>query len=75
MFGPRIDPANRLQIGYGIFCMSMAFTDVGCRAIPHGSLSFVHPTFFLVTVALVAGLAPRTLALALAPNKYSLNFV
>ena len=35
-FGPRIDPAQRLQLAYGIFCMAMAFTDIGCRTIPHG---------------------------------------
>jgi hypothetical protein len=63
-FGPRIDPDYRLQLAYGIFCMAMAFTDIGCRAIPHGQLAFVHPTFFLMTVALVVGLAPRIAALA-----------
>ena len=63
-FGRRIDPAQRLQVGYGIFCMAMAFTDIGCRAIPHGTLELVHPTFFLVTLVLVASLAPRVLAVA-----------
>jgi len=63
-FGARIDPEYRLQLGYGIFCMAMAFTDIGCRAIPHGALALVHPTFFLVTLALVAGLAPRIAAVA-----------
>jgi hypothetical protein len=62
-FGPRIDPAYRLQLGYGIFCMAMAFTDIGCRTIPHGQLAYVHPTFFLMTVALLVSLAPRTIAL------------
>lgn len=62
-FGARIDPNQRLQLGYGIFCMAMAFTDVGCRAIPHGDLAYVHPTFFLMTLALVLGLAPRTVQL------------
>jgi hypothetical protein len=63
-FGPRIDPEFRLQLFYGIFCMAMAFTDIGCRAIPHGPLEYVHPTFFLVTLALVVFLAPRVIAVA-----------
>jgi hypothetical protein len=63
-FGPRIDPEYRLQLSYGIFCMAMAFTDIGCRAIPHGPLAFVHPAFFLLTLALVVGLAPRVIAVA-----------
>jgi hypothetical protein len=62
-FGPRIDPAYRLQLAYGIFCMAMAFTDIGCRTIPHGQLAYVHPTFFLMTAVLLAALAPRTIAL------------
>ncbi len=63
-FGQRIDPQQRLQLAYGIFCMAMAFTDIGCRAIPHGTLALVHPTFFLITIALVITLAPRILTLA-----------
>ena len=58
-FGARIAPGERLQPAYGIFCMAMAFTDIGCRAIPHGELMFVHPVFFLMTLALVAAIAPR----------------
>jgi hypothetical protein len=63
-FGARIDPENRLQVAYGIFCMAMAFTDIGCRAIPHGPLAFVHPAFFLLTLVLVVTLAPRVIAVA-----------
>jgi len=63
-FGPRIDPGQRLQLAYGIFCMAMAFTDIGCRAIPHGNLPFVHPTFFLMTLVLVAMIAPRLFMVA-----------
>jgi hypothetical protein len=59
LFGRAIDPHGNLQVAYGVFAMAMACTDVGCRAIPHGELPFVHPTFFLITLALVAGLAPR----------------
>jgi hypothetical protein len=42
----------------------MAFTDIGCRAIPHGDLAFVHPTFFLMTLVLVVALAPRIFAIS-----------
>jgi hypothetical protein len=63
-FAPRIDPEYRLQLAYGIFCMAMAFTDIGCRTIPHGYLAYVHPTFFLMTLGLLIGLGPRLLALA-----------
>jgi hypothetical protein len=63
-FGTRIDPEYHLQLGYGIFCMAMAFTDIGCRAIPHGELAFVHPAFFLMTLVLVIALAPRIVAMA-----------
>ena len=64
IFGPRIDPAQRLQLAYGIFCMAMGFTDIGCRTIPHGDLPFVHPTFFLMTLTLLIALGPRVLVVA-----------
>jgi hypothetical protein len=63
-FGPRIDPAQRLQLAYGIFCMAMAFTDIGCRTIPHGNLALVHPAFFLLSLLLVATMGPRVVAVA-----------
>jgi hypothetical protein len=63
-FGSAIDPARRLQLAYGIFCMAMAFTDIGCRAIPHGTLPYVHPAFFLMTLLLVFALGPRVVAVA-----------
>ena len=63
-FGARIDPASRLQLAYGVLCMAMAFTDVGCRAIPHGPLMFVHPAFFLITLVLVIAIAPRLIRVA-----------
>jgi hypothetical protein len=67
-FFPRaVDPNFRLQLGYGLFGMAMAGTNFGCRFIPHAALEAVHPTFFLITVALVLGLAPRVLWLALHP--------
>jgi hypothetical protein len=66
-FGAAIDPAYRLQLGYGLFCMAMAGTNIGCRAIPHDDLGIVHPAFFLITVALVAGLGPRVVWLAMHP--------
>jgi hypothetical protein len=70
-FGPQIDPSQRLQLAYGIFCMAMAFTDIGCRTIPHGPLSFVHPTFFLMTLILVVTIGPRILAMRRTPHTAS----
>jgi hypothetical protein len=64
VFGTAIDPAYRLQLAYGLFCMAMAGTNVGCRLIPHDDLGVVHGTFFLITVALMAGLGPRVAWLA-----------
>ncbi|HEV2739347.1 MAG TPA: hypothetical protein VGU66_12260 [Candidatus Elarobacter sp.] len=64
-FGRAIDPNFRLQLAYGLFCMAMAGTNVGCRAIPHDDLPFVHPVFFFITVALVVAFAPRVIAMAL----------
>ena len=64
-FFPRaVDPSYRLQFWYGIFAMAMAFTNLGCRLIPHDDLPFVHPAFFLITVALVAAMGPRVVAMA-----------
>jgi hypothetical protein len=63
-FGPRIDPEYRLQLFYGIFCMAMAFTDIGCRAIPHGALMYVHPAFFFITLVLAIALGPRLVQVA-----------
>jgi hypothetical protein len=65
-FGHAIDPRYRLQLGYGLFCMAMAGTNLGCRAIPHDDLPLVHPTFFLITAALVVALGPRAIAMTLA---------
>ncbi len=64
LFGTSVDPRYRLQLGYGLFCMAMAGTNIGCRVIPHDDLTIVHPVFFLITVALVAGLGPRVAWLA-----------
>lgn len=58
-FGMRLDPHGRLQLAYGIFGMSLAFTNVGCRLIDHGPLEAVHPTFFVLTVVYCTALAPR----------------
>ena len=63
-FGARIDPEFRLQLFYGIFCMAMAFTDIGCRAIPHGALMYVHPAFFFMTLLLVVTIGPRLMRVA-----------
>jgi hypothetical protein len=64
-FARAIDPRYRLQLGYGLFGMAMAGTNAGCRVIPHDDLPFVHPTFFLITVAFVLAFAPRVLVMAL----------
>jgi hypothetical protein len=49
--------------------MAMAGTNIGCRFIPHGELPYVHPAFLLITLALVAGLGPRVVVLALASRQ------
>jgi hypothetical protein len=68
-FGTAVDPQQRLQLGYGIFCMAMAWTNVGCRTIPHGNLAFVHPTFFVITLVLIAGLGPRVVWMLAHPQR------
>jgi len=68
-FGGAIDPRQRLQFGYGVFCMAMAVTNVGCRAIPHDDLGVVHPVFFAITIAIVAGLGPRVIDLLAHPRR------
>jgi hypothetical protein len=68
-FGATIDPQYRLQVAYGVFCLAMACTNFGCRAIPHDDLPLVHPTFFLITVAIVFGLGPRVVVMALARRR------
>ena len=59
LFSPRVDPNQGVQLAYGSFCMSMAFTNALCRFTPHGPLPWVHPAFFVTTVLIVAGLGPR----------------
>jgi hypothetical protein len=73
-FFPRaIDQKYRLQLWYGIFAMAMAFTDIGCRTIPHDRLALVHPTFFLMTLVLVGTLGPRVIAMAREASRTSLR--
>ena len=62
-FPKSADPRGLLQLAYGVLCMSMAFADALCRYIPHRPLGLVHPAFFLTTLALVAFLGPRIVAL------------
>jgi hypothetical protein len=62
-FGSSVDPRFRLQLAYGLFCMAMAGTNLGCRAIPHDELPLVHPAFFVITAALAVAFAPRVLRL------------
>jgi hypothetical protein len=65
LFSKAIDRNQGIQLAYGIFCMSMAFTDALCRAIPHGYLPSVHPAFFFTTILIVFGLGPRVAYVAL----------
>ncbi len=64
-FSPGVDGDQRVQLAYGIFCMSMAFTDALCRFIPHKPLAWVHPAFFLTTLIIATVLGPRIAYLAL----------
>lgn len=68
-FGAAIDPRQRLQLCYGIFCMAMAATNIGCRAIPHDDLGIVHPVFFLITLIIIVGLGPRIVWLVARPKR------
>jgi hypothetical protein len=72
-FGSAIDRHQRLQLGYGVFAMAMAMTNVGCRTIPHGDLGVVHPVFFAITLAIVAGLGPRVVTLLARPARALLD--
>lgn len=63
-FTSQIDPRQHIQFGYGVFCISMAFTNALCRFIPHAHLAWVHPAFFFTTVGLVITLGPRMLHVA-----------
>jgi hypothetical protein len=59
LFSPSVDGDQRVQLAYGLFCMSMAFTDALCRFIPHRPLEWVHPAFFITTIIIAVGLGPR----------------
>jgi hypothetical protein len=58
IFPESIDPQRRLQFGWGIFGMFMAFTNFGCRFIDHRYLEGVHEGFFAITLIVLAVLAP-----------------
>ncbi len=64
-FSRGVDRHQRIQLAYGIFCMSMAFTDALCRFIPHKPLEWVHPAFFYTTVLIALGIGPRVAYLLL----------
>jgi hypothetical protein len=64
-FSRGVDRHQRIQLAYGIFCMSMAFTDALCRFIPHPPLEWVHPAFFYTTVLVAFGIGPRVAYLLL----------
>jgi protein SCO1/2 len=63
LFSPAVDRKQWIQLGYGVFCMAMAFTDALCRFIPHGPLPWVHPALFLTTLLIAFGLGPRVIFL------------
>jgi hypothetical protein len=65
LFLPGVDRHQRIQLAYGLFCMSMAFTDALCRFIPHKPLEWVHPAFFYTTVLIALGIGPRVAYLLL----------
>jgi hypothetical protein len=59
LFSPRVDRHQRIQLAYGLFCTSMAFTDAGCRFFAHQPQPWVHPAFFLTTLTISLGLGRR----------------
>ncbi len=65
LFSKTVDRNQGIQLAYGIFCMSMAFTDALCRFIPHDPLEWVHPAFFLTTIIIALGIGPRVVYLLL----------
>ncbi len=65
LFSKNVDRNQGIQLAYGIFCMSMAFTDALCRFIPHDPLEWVHPAFFLTTIIIALGIGPRVVYLLL----------
>ena len=71
VFGAAIDPTYRLQFAYGLLAMSMSATNLLCRAVPHGFLEYVHPTYAFMTLALLVGLGPRVIYMALSGRRGS----
>jgi hypothetical protein len=65
LFSKNVDRNQGIQLAYGIFCMSMAFTDALCRFIPHDPLEWVHPAFFFTTIIIALGIGPRVVYLLL----------
>lgn len=61
IFGSAVDPHQRLQLGWGLFAMFMAFTNLGCRYIDHAYLEGVHEGFFAVTLVVLAVMVPAVL--------------
>jgi hypothetical protein len=70
-FSPDVDRNQGVQLTYGLFCMSMAFTDALCRFIPHEPLPWVHPAFFLTTLIIAMALGPRVAYIALRRKRRS----
>jgi hypothetical protein len=70
-FSPDVDCNQGIQLAYGLFCMSMAFTDALCRFKPHEPLPGVHPAFFLTTLIIAMALGPRVASVALRRRRRS----
>lgn len=61
IFPKEADPRQRWQLGFGLVCMGMTFTNALCRYIPHSPLGYVHPVFFFTTIGLAVVLLSRML--------------
>ncbi len=68
LFSPRVDPYQRIQAAYGIFCLAIALLKLFGRHLPLGPLDLVRPALFYTTVFLVVTLGLRVLYLATAPR-------
>lgn len=72
LFSPRVDPGQRIQAAYGVFCIGIALLKLFGRHLPLGPLDLVRPALFFTTVFLVATLGLRVLYLATEPRELPL---
>lgn len=68
LFTPRVDPKQRIQLAYGVFCSAVALLKLFGRNLPLGPLDLVRPAFFYTTVFLIVTLGLRVLYLVTAPR-------